>query len=110
LNAIEKLANVKLELTRGHAPKTEGAAVRSTPEFDLVLRVPLAQADAQRKRLEKDIDQLRKVIANSRRQLDDPAFMGKAPAKVIDGIRAKLADYEAQLTKNLSALESLVSQ
>jgi valyl-tRNA synthetase len=110
LNAIEKLANVKLELADGHAPKTEGAAVRSTPEFDLVLRVPIAQADAQRKRLEKDIDQLRKVIANSRRQLDDPAFIAKAPAKVIDGIRAKLAEYEAQLTKNQSALESLVSQ
>ena len=107
-NAIAKLANVQLELREDHAPKTE-RTVRSTPEFDLVLRVPVAQADSQRKRLEKDIEQLQKVIANSRRQLNDPTFMGKAPAQVIDGIRARLAGYEAQLTKNQSALESLVS-
>ena len=37
------------------------------------------------------------------RQLSDEVFLGKAPAKVVDSIRVKLAEYEAQLAK-LTAL------
>ncbi len=37
------------------------------------------------------------MIANSKRQLANEAFVSKAPAKVIDGMRTKLAEYEAQL-------------
>ncbi|MFN0171658.1 MAG: valine--tRNA ligase [Bryobacteraceae bacterium] len=104
--AIQRLANLRLEFQEGSAPQGAGA-VRSANEFDLVVRVSQEQASAQRKRLEKERDQLEKVIANSLRQLGDESFMGKAPAKVIDGIRSKLAEYEAQLTKVVSALEHL---
>ena len=55
--------------------------------------------EAQRKRLEKERDQLIKNIANSDRQLSDEVFLGKAPAKVVDSIRAKRAEYAAQLQK-----------
>jgi valyl-tRNA synthetase len=110
LHAIERLANVKLELRDGHAPQAERASARSPPAFDLVLEVPHAQLDAQRKRLEKDIQQLEKVIASSQRQLSDETFISKAPAKVVDGIRQKLADYEAQLAKRRGAMEELVRQ
>jgi valyl-tRNA synthetase len=95
--AIQKLANVKLEFQAGVAPKAP--AIRSTAEFDLVLEVPKSQEDAQRKRVEKDREQLEKNIANSKRQLSDEVFLGKAPQKVVDTIRAKLADYETQLAK-----------
>jgi len=73
-------------------------------QFDLVLQVPKSQEDAQRKRNEKDREQLVKNIANSERQLGDDVFLGKAPAKVIDSIRQKLADYKAQLQKIDDAL------
>jgi hypothetical protein len=79
---------VKLALTGESAPKS--AAMRSTPQFDLVLHVPKAQEEAQNKRLAKEKDQLLKNIASSQRQF---------PAKVIETIRLKLADYEAQLRK-----------
>jgi valyl-tRNA synthetase len=95
--AIQKLANVKLEFQTGVAPKAP--AIRSTAEFDLVLEVPKSQEDAQRKRVEKEREQLEKNIANSRRQLSDEVFLSKAPQKVVDSIRAKLADYETQLAK-----------
>ena len=72
---------------------------RSTAEFDLVLQLPTAQGEAQRKRLEKEREQLLKIIENSRRQLNDQTFLSKAPPTVIEGIRKKLADYEAQLRK-----------
>ena len=46
---------------------------------------------------------MEKNIDNAKRQLSDDVFLGKAPAKIVDSIRAKLAEYEAQLTK-LNAL------
>ena len=55
--------------------------------------------DAQRKRLEKELEQLEKNIANSERQLADETFLSRAPAQVVESIRTKLAEYEAQLEK-----------
>jgi valyl-tRNA synthetase len=101
-DAIHTLANVKLEYKAEAAPKA--AAVRSTAQFDLVLHVPAAQEEAQRKRLEKEREQLAKNIENSRRQLGDEVFLGRAPAHVIENIRQKLADYETQLAKIDSSL------
>jgi valyl-tRNA synthetase len=95
--AIRKLANVNLELKAEAAPKAAG--VRSGPEFDLALHLPKAQEDAQRKREEKEREQLVKNIANHERQLGDEKFLGRAPAHVIEGMRQKLAEYKTQLGK-----------
>jgi valyl-tRNA synthetase len=104
--AIQRLAGVKLEFRPEAAPAAAGA-IRSTPEFDLVLHVPRTHVDAQRKRLEKDREQLEKSIANSRRQLGDDAFVSRAPAHVVESIRQKLGDYETQLGKVQAALDGL---
>ena len=72
-----------------------------------MLNVPQVQVEAQRKRLEKDREQLEKNIANSRRQLADETFLSRAPAHVVETIRAKLAEYEAQLAKVQAALDGL---
>jgi len=95
--AIQKLANVTLELVAGAAPKA--AAMRSTAQFDLVLHVPRQQEQAQRKRLEKERDQTVKNIANSERQLNDEVFLSKAPPQVVENLRKKLAEYREQLRK-----------
>jgi valyl-tRNA synthetase len=96
--AIQKLANVALDFRSGESPKA-AVAKRSTAEFDLVLNVPQSQQEALRKRLDKDKAQLQKNIASGTRQLNDPVFLGKAPAHVVETIRQKLAEYEAQLRK-----------
>lgn len=106
LEAVAKLANVTLERKREKPEKLAGA-VRSTPDFDLILAVPLAQKDAQIKRLKKDNEQLEKTIANTERQLKDEKFTSKAPPAVIESMRAKLADYQTQLRKNYEALDEL---
>jgi len=103
---IQRLANVKLEVAAAGAERAKGS-LRSTPEFDLVLKVPAAQMDAQRTRLEKEIVELQKVIEGSERQLSNEAFLAKAPAKVLDTMRAKLADYQSQLAKSKATLEGL---
>jgi valyl-tRNA synthetase len=93
--AVQRLAAVTLAV--GDVPKS--GAVRSTADFNLMIDVPHGQLEAQKKRLEKEREQLLKNIANSQRQLSDEVFLSKAPAKVIDSIRAKLGEYEAQLRK-----------
>ncbi len=104
--AIEKLAGVNLKLVEGPAPKI-GGAMRATPAFELGLDVPESQLAALRKRLEKEVEQLEKNIANSRRQLSDDTFLGRAPAHVVASLRDKLAEYEAQSKKSQEALSNL---
>ena len=99
--SIRDLAKVELDLRHQVAPRLEGA-VRSTPDFDLVLEVP--KVEVPRERLEKENEQLEKLIASSERQLSSEDFLRKAPEKVVAGIRQKKAEYETQLTKNRTAL------
>jgi valyl-tRNA synthetase len=101
LDAIERLANVKLTVETGAAPKLEGA-LRSSPEFDLMLEMP--KAANQRERLLKENAELEKVIANSERQLGNEEIISKMPGKVVETLRTKLAAYKAQFQKNLDAL------
>jgi valyl-tRNA synthetase len=92
---IEQLGNVVLDVNVG-----------SGLGFDLKLNLPEAAGPSleQKDRLRKDNEQLEKVVANSKRQLENEAFVSKAPARVIEGMRTKLAEYEAQLAKNKAAL------
>jgi len=96
--AIQELAKVKLDFRSDAVPKA--ASVRSTPQFDLVLQLPKAQEEAQRKRIEKECEQLKKNIENSRSKLGDETFLSKAPPQVIESMRKKLVDYEEQFRKN----------
>jgi len=100
--AIQKLANVTLQFKAGEAPQSP--AILSTGGFDLVLELPQGQQDAQRKRLEKERDQLVKNIANSTRQLSDEVFLSKAPPQVVVSIQNKLSNYEDQLRRIEGAL------
>ena len=84
--AIGRLARVNLTLQDGEPFRLK-----------LALKV-------DRTKLEKEITELEKVIANSQRQLSNEAFLAKAPAKVTDGMRAKQAEYEAQVAKLKAAL------
>jgi len=101
LDAIERLANVNLKVETGFVPKLEGA-IRSTPDFDLVLEMP--KPANQRDRLLKENIELEKVIANSDRQLNNEDIISKMPNKVVETLRIKNAAYKAQLQKNLDAL------
>ncbi|MCC7342832.1 MAG: valine--tRNA ligase [Bryobacterales bacterium] len=106
LEALNKLASVQAEVIEGDAPRLKGA-VRSTPSFDAVLLVSAAELEAQRKRVEKDQQQLVKVIANTERQLSDEGITSKMPAHIVEGLRGKLAEYRAKHEKNAEALRAL---
>ncbi|HLW75821.1 MAG TPA: valine--tRNA ligase, partial [Bryobacteraceae bacterium] len=87
LAIIERLSHATIALAAG--------------EFAVAVDIPV-----DRDKVQRETEQLEKVIANSKRQLANDAFTSKAPAHVIDSMRAKLADYEAQLKKNRDALGS----
>ena len=105
--AIQRLANINLEVRQEHAPADAEGVLRSTTAFDLLLRVPAAQLEAQRQRVAKEAERLEKLIESSRRQLADETFLARAPEQVVASIRAKLADYEAQLAKAQETLARL---
>jgi valyl-tRNA synthetase len=109
LAAIATLAKLKLEQRSGVLVEQKGL-IRSTPEFDLqILAASAAQNGAStpeaRARILKEISKLERAIENSKRQLNDPTFLSKAPEKVVAGLRGKLADYETQLANNRKLLE-----
>jgi valyl-tRNA synthetase len=106
LSVIEKLANVKLEVRDETAPKLSGA-VRSTPDFDLLLELPEVDAEGQRGRLRKEIGELEKLVVDKDRQLANDKFLNSAPAHVVDSLRAKRAEYLAQIEKSRAALSDL---
>ncbi len=103
--AIHRLARINLTLSEGQAP--EKGVKRSTPEFDLVLEVPAARVEALKKSLEKEVANLERLVANSKKQLANEQFVSRAPAHVVEGIRKKLAEYEAQLEKSRATLAGL---
>jgi len=104
-DAIRRLSGVSLEFSP--YPPAAGATSRSTSQLDLVLHVPKTQMEAQRRRLEKENEQLGKNISSLDKQLNDEPSLSRKPEQVVANMRAKKADYEAQLTKNKAALESL---
>jgi valyl-tRNA synthetase len=103
---VEWLAKVKLEV-RTDAPPALTGAVRSTAQFDLSLQLPEVDTEAVRQRLLKEIGVLEKLVGNSDRQLANEEFVSRAPAHVVESLRAKRTEYLAQITKNRDMLNQL---
>jgi valyl-tRNA synthetase len=106
--AIERLANVEaISFVENPLSKLPGA--RSTARFDVhVIYEKKIDVVAERQRLTKELEQIEKETANSRRQLGNQQFLAKAPAKVVEGMRSRLAELEVLQQKIRSSFEELV--
>jgi len=110
---LSVIANVaRLDLKVGDHDAEARGLLRSAAAFDLRIDAQPPSSNGvvsgdSRARLEKEIANYERLIANSHRQLSDEHFVGKAPEKVVATLRTKLADYEAQLAKSRSLLEGL---
>ena len=72
--------------------------------------LPLAgmiDLEAERTRLQKELANLEKRMAGSRAKLNNTGFTQKAPPEVVEKERARLADFELQLSKLQGQLEEL---
>jgi len=85
-----------------------GTNARSTSEFDVTV-VYERQIDvaAERERLTKDLAKFEKGLAAAEKQLGNEAFMAKAPAHIVDGLRKQSAETQMLYDKAKSALEAL---
>lgn len=89
-------------------PDSKPAGARSASvEFAVTLALSATQVEAIRQRVTKRIGELEKVITSSTKQLSSQAFVSKAPAHVIDGIKEKLLQYETELAQQKAALAEL---
>ena len=86
----------------------EGAAVRSTANYDL--RIAYGDAvdkDAEVARLRKEIERLAKDIESKKARLADETFLSKAPAKIVEDLKATLASREIEHQKLVERLKQL---
>ena len=111
LAAIAAIARLEVQQQPGALQDHKGI-VRTSADFDLQIHTAAAAQNGSltpeaRARIAKDIAGQERAILNAERQLTDSVFLSKAPEKVIAGIRAKVAEYRAQLEKNKKLLEGL---
>ena len=86
----------------------EGAALRSAPGFDVaVVYERTIDVAVECERLRKELARFEKELANADRQLTNDAFLAKAPAPVVEGLRRRAGELGGLIPKTRAALESL---
>lgn len=103
---IERLARVSGIQILETLP--EGAGIRSTPQFDLqVAYEKKVDVAAECERLTKEITRYENEQTNAQRQLSNDAFLKKAPAHVVEGLRNRAAELKILLEKAHAASNEL---
>jgi valyl-tRNA synthetase len=84
------------------------AGTRSTARFDVhVVYEKKIDVAAECERLKKELEKIEKELANNRRQLGNEQFLAKAPAKVVDGLKARAEELEVLRQKTLVKMKEL---
>ena len=76
----------------------------------LAIEVPLAgliDSDAERARLAKELERVEREADKAERQLGNASFIDRAPKDVVEGIRARMADYRDQAGKIAESIARL---
>jgi valyl-tRNA synthetase len=71
-------------------------------DYEIAIDVPV-----ERERLSKEIAKLEKNITGAEKQLGNEAFLGKAPANIVEGLKKQLAENSLLLEKAKAALAAL---
>ena len=87
---------------------TAGLSKHSTAAFDVgILYERTIDVPAERERLTKDIAKYEKGLAAAERQLGNEAFLAKAPAHVVEGLKKQESETRLLLEKAKAALNVL---
>lgn len=105
--AVERLGNVDaVTFVEGSLAKTAGA--RSTARFDVhVVYEKKIDVAAECERLKKELEKIEKEMANGQRQLSNEQFLAKAPAKVVDGLKARADELKVLQGKAVAQMKEL---
>ncbi len=105
--AIERMAGVE---SLQFVPKilTGLTGTRSTSRFDVhVVYERKIDVAAECERLKKELDKIENEIANGQRQLSNEQFLAKAPAKVVEGLKARAEELKVLREKVLAKMKEL---
>jgi valyl-tRNA synthetase len=110
MEPLLRLASLsELRISHDHL-KSEGAAVRLAASFELsILYGDAIDKPAEIARLKKEIARLAQDVGSKQHRLADESFTRKAPAKVVDALRATLAERQLELKKLRARLAHLES-
>ncbi len=112
INQLAPLSSLSRYATRLEASSASAdVGVRSTADYDLSIPyVEIFDVKAELlARIQKEFERLEKDIASKERQLGDDTFRSKAPAKIVQGMEAALAERRIEhqkLTERLRQLEA----
>jgi valyl-tRNA synthetase len=108
LDPILRLASLSaLQISAGRLDSA-GAALRSTAHFDLRIAYgDTIDKQSEIARLKKEIERLAKDIESKKARLADESFLSKAPAKIVDDLKATLASRIIEHQKLLDRLAQL---
>jgi valyl-tRNA synthetase len=99
-----------LQFTTGRLDPSSGA-VRSSAQFELrIAHSAGVDLNAERARLHKEQERLTKDLASKRGRLADDTFRGRAPAEIVRGLEATVAERQIEFEKNAERLVQLESQ
>lgn len=102
LKALAKLSDVEIEQ---NLPPAE-APVAIVGEFRLMLKIEIDIA-AERERLTKELDRVQAEMEKAQAKLANSNFLARAPAKVVEQEKERLASFGATLGKLKEQLQKL---
>jgi len=110
MDSIKRLANVS-NLNMGPSQiRTQGSIVFSSAEWEIwITRGIITQEEKEQElaKLKKEIDRLLNDIESKKSRLADEVFLSKAPAKIVDDLKATLASRTVEHQKLLDRLAQL---
>ena len=87
---------------------SKGLSGRSSADFDVAVEFErTVDVVAERERLNKEMARLEKGLAAAERQLGNEAFLAKAPAHIVDGLKKQEMENRQLLEKARAALDLL---
>jgi valyl-tRNA synthetase len=109
LDVILRLGSLSaLNIHSGKLKSGEGA-VRSTSQFDLRIQFEGEPVDAKAAtaKLKKEKERLEKDVASKKQRLADDTFRSRAPAEIVRGLEATLAERQIEYQKIVARLAQL---
>ena len=105
--SLERMANVE-SVTFVEQSLANAAGARSTARFDVrVIYERKIDVAAERERLSKELAKMTAEFERATAQLANEAFLAKAPAKVVNGLKQRQGELEVLIAKAKSALAEL---
>jgi valyl-tRNA synthetase len=95
-DAVARLARVRPNLVDAFDTTAgEGSLVVVVPGAEARLSVSREDRDRDRTRLARELEETQRLLSGTQAKLADAAFVERAPAHVVEGVRARAAELEA---------------